>query len=187
VKKMPTLFTKKKSAMSAENAEAECIQALEEKIAEFKEYNDNLAGEVRSRFDALCAAYQAEGTAILGRRPSRTLQNISAVENFEAELTRWFNSKLSTLVNDYSPAQTQFSTCTAFALGFTEKYRKIKYLLDKKEEFSQETKNTQTAIEQLGESIQKYDLAMKHNLFYSAYQDEVKDTYQPPAERICVM
>jgi primase-polymerase (primpol)-like protein len=184
---MPTLFNNKKRAMSAENAEAECLQALEQKVAEFKAYNENIAGEVRTRFTALCEAYQAEGSDILQRRPSRGVSDVNTVQKFEAELTRWFNSKLSTLVNDYSPAQKEFSNCTAFALGFAEKYRKIKYLLENTEEHLQETQKTQTAIEQLRESIQKYDLSMKHGLFYCAYQDEVKDTYQPPALRIGVM
>jgi hypothetical protein len=182
-----TLFKNKQRAMSAENAEVECFAALEEKVAEFKEYNESIAGEVRSRFTKLCEAYQAEGFDILKRKPSRGTSDVSTMQKFEAELMRWFNSKLSTLVNDSSPAQKEFSNCTAFVLGFTEKYRKIKYLLENKEEHLQETQQTQTALDQLRESIQKYDLSMKHGLFYSAYQDEVQDTYQPPAVRISVM
>jgi hypothetical protein len=184
---MPTLFNKKKPAMSAENAEVECLQALEQKLAEFKQYNESMAAEVRSRFEALCTAYQAESVDILRRKPLGESTDVSVMQKFEAELRRWFNSKLSTLVNDEGLVQTEFFNCTGFALGFTEKYRRIKYHLENNKEHLQETQHTQTAIDQLRESMQKYDLSMQHGLFYCAYQEEIKDTYQPPAVRMSVM
>jgi tryptophan 2,3-dioxygenase len=102
----------------------------------------------------------------------------------EERLTRWFNSKLSSLVNDYSESAKEFSTCSAFALGTSDRYRKIKFLLANQDDYLQETPATQAAIDQLRESIQKFDMSMKHGLYYHAYQHEMEDTYTPPAVRL---
>jgi hypothetical protein len=147
--------------------------------------HEGLAAEIRANYTKLSEAHELESRdIILAKRRAYDNKDEKMVAKCEERLIRWFHSKLSGLLNDYSEASKQFSSCSAFGLGFLERYRKIKYLLANQDDYLQESEATQTAIDQLRESIQKFDMSMKHGLFYYAYQEETEDKYSPPEIRV---